>query len=99
MITPYSTAAEMLLALRQKKISAQELLDLHLLRIEQHNPSLNAIIFQDEAPASAAAQQADMAYQKGETRTLLGLPFTVKDWIEVKDQISTAGDAGLASSR
>ncbi|MHB8644163.1 MAG: hypothetical protein ACYDAR_00070, partial [Thermomicrobiales bacterium] len=37
----------MLAALRERQLSAVELLDLHLARIERYNPTLNAIVTLD----------------------------------------------------
>ena len=43
-IDGFSTASQMLQALRQRQLSAVELLTLHQQRIERYNPRLNAII-------------------------------------------------------
>ena len=43
-LTSASTAREMATAVRARQISARELLDLHLARIAERNPELNAIV-------------------------------------------------------
>ncbi len=59
----FSTAIEMLTALRRREISAVELLELHLRQIERHNPAINAIILMDveRARQDAAAADAERA--------------------------------------
>ena len=46
-IDAFATATDMLAALRARRISAVELLELHRRRIERHNPELNAIVEPD----------------------------------------------------
>ena len=43
----FATATVMLRALKEKQISAVELLEMHLTRIGRHNPALNAIVTPD----------------------------------------------------
>ena len=94
-LSTFSTAKQMLGALRQRKISAVELLELHLAQIEKHNPRLNAIVIPNYEAARQEAQATDESRQAGQEASLLGLPFTVKDWIEVEGLPSTAGDPQL----
>ena len=58
-LTVDSTAREMAAAVRRREISARELLDLHLARIAERNPQLNAIVSLDEDRARAGAAAAD----------------------------------------
>lgn len=90
-VNAFSSATEMLAALRAGAISASELLELHLARIEQHDGTLNAIPIRcfDAARASAAA--ADRRRATGEDAALLGLPLTIKDCIDVAGLPGTAG--------
>ena len=46
-ITVESTAREMALAVREREISARELLDLHLDRIETRNGEISAVVYLD----------------------------------------------------
>jgi len=100
MKTTFTTksAKFLLKALEMRQISAVELVRMHLERIKEWNPALNAVVFLDGEEALASAQSADQARAHGDPRPLLGLPITVKDWIEVAGLRSTAGDPGLAAS-
>ena len=50
----FSTASELASAIKQKQVSALQVLEAHLAQIAKHNPALNAIITIDEsAPANA----------------------------------------------
>jgi amidase len=88
----------MLSALAAGDISSVELLELHIRQIEQKNEPVNAIVIPNYDEARLAAQEADRARRAGDRRPLLGLPITVKDWLELKGVRSTAGDAGFAKA-
>ena len=67
-------------AVRRRDISARELLDLHLTRIAERNPELNAIVSLDEDRARAGAAAADEHLAQGHPiGPLHGLPFAFKD--------------------
>ncbi|MBC9732825.1 amidase [Nocardioides sp. zg-578] len=67
-------------AVRRRDVSARELLDLHLERIAERNPQLNAVVSLDEERARAGAAAADEALARGEeVGPLHGLPFAFKD--------------------
>lgn len=66
--------------LRAREISARELLDAHLDRIERLNPAINAVVTLDAEGARAAADAADDALAAGEdVGPLHGLPVAHKD--------------------
>lgn len=96
-VDPFATASAMLRCLRSRTLSAVELLDLHLRRIEQFNPILNAIITPNIEQARRTAVAADEARARGEEGALLGLPITVKDAIDVGGLRCTAGALKHAS--
>jgi len=76
----FRPATELAGMLRAREISARELLDAHLARIEQHNPSVNAIVTLDASGAREAADAADAALAAGEdVGPLHGLPVAHKD--------------------
>ncbi len=76
----YWPATQIANAILERKVSAVEVLDIHLKRISEHNPKVNAIILLDEKQARKKAKEADEALAKGEIwGPLHGLPFTAKD--------------------
>src|ERR1700757_1824031 len=82
----YLSAVSMAEQVRQKKISALELVDAHLARIAQLNPRLNAFIALDEDRARWDARALDTAAAHGDFRgPLHGVP------ISIKSSIATAG--------
>ena len=92
MIDAYSSATALLAALRARRISAVELLALHLERIARLNPGLTAIAIANEEGARRQAAEADAALARGDTACpLLGLPLTVKDSIDVRGLPTTSG--------
>jgi len=91
-LTVESTARDQAAAVRRKEISARELLDLHLARIAERNPELNAIVSLDEERAREGAAEADEALAKGsEIGPLHGLPFAFKDTHAVAGWRTTFG--------
>ncbi|GAA3763676.1 amidase [Microbacterium kribbense] len=79
-------------ALNDGRISARELVDLYLERIDRLNPQLNAVVTVDAEGARRAADHADAARRSGQARgPLAGIPFTVKDAIATAGLRTTAG--------
>src|ERR1700736_3378216 len=74
----YRTAGELATVLANRKISARELLDAVISRIEALDPKINAVVVRDFDRARAAADAADAALARGGRRALLGLPMTGK---------------------
>ncbi len=98
-IDPFATASQMVAALRDREVSAVELLGLHLRRIERHNPALNAIVTPDYDAARVAAANADATRAEDGAGLLLGLPLTIKDSIDVRGLLGTAGMEEFADRR
>ncbi|WP_193607363.1 amidase [Nocardioides lijunqiniae] len=91
-LTVESTAREMAAAVRERRISARELLDLHLQRIGSRNYELNAIVSLDVERARAGAAAADEHLASGgPVGPLHGLPFAVKDTHAVAGWRTTYG--------
>ena len=91
-----STARDQAAAVRAREVSARELLELHLERIAERNPQLNAIVSLDEERAregAAAADEALAAAGRGgaEVGPLHGLPFAFKDTHAVAGWRTTYG--------
>src|SRR6266571_1995751 len=90
-------ATELAALLRSRQISARELLDLYLQRIERYNPALNAVVTLDEERARGEAQRADDDAARDDWHgPLHGLPMTVKDAIETAGMRTTCGAPVLA---
>ena len=89
----------MLRGLKERQVSAVELLEMHLTRIECHNPALNAIVTPDFDNARKVAESADAARARGDDGRLLGLPLTIKDCIDVAGLRGTAGVEEFAERR
>lgn len=91
-IHPYSTAREMADAVAAKEISARELLDLHLGRIDLVNPRVNAVVSLDVERAREGADAADdLTVSGAELGPLHGLPHAFKDTHEVAGWRTTYG--------
>src|SRR6266849_7399534 len=90
-IDAFAPAVDMLAALRARRVSAVELLELHQMRIERHNPELNAIVEPDFERARREAEAADTRRARGEDAPLRGLPMTLKESINVRGLRTTVG--------
>src|SRR5438093_49282 len=88
---PFTTAGDMLRALAGRRVSAVELLELHVVRIARHDGTLNAIVTRDFERARRQAEAADTARARGEEGPLLGLPITLKVSINVTGLRTTVG--------
>ncbi len=78
--------------IQRREISARELLEHFVARVEQHNPKLNAVVAKDIERARKLALEADEAQARGESLGVLhGLPMTIKDAYEVEGIVSTGG--------
>ena len=85
-------AAELAAEIRARRISATELLDGYLARIDRYNPALNAVIIVDEEAARRAAKTADDALAAGaEIGPLHGVPMTIKESFDLAGHPSTFG--------
>ena len=71
-IDAFASAVDMLAALRARRVSAVELLELHQRRIARHNPELNAVVEPDFERARRDAEAADAQRVRGEDAPLCG---------------------------
>jgi amidase len=93
---PFSSALELAAAIRERRCTAAELVELYLSRIERHNPALNAVCTLDAEGARRRAQQADAALARGERwGALHGVPMTIKDALETEGVRTTGGHPPL----
>ena len=87
----YASTTELVGLLAARKISAVELFELTVARIEALDGAINAVVVRDFARAADAAKAADAALAKGERRPLLGLPITVKEAYNIAGLPTTWG--------
>jgi len=87
----FCSIGQLLDALQSRKISASELLEHTIARIEALDQRINAIVVRDFERARAAAKLADAALARGERRPLLGIPVTVKESFNVAGLPTTWG--------
>ncbi|MFP2902643.1 amidase family protein, partial [Corallococcus sp. 4LFB] len=91
------TTTELAAALRERHVSAVEVLDVFLARARQLNPALNAVVTWDEAQARKRAEDADAALSRGELwGPLHGVPFTVKDAFSTQGLRTTSAHPAFA---
>ncbi|MHB1373001.1 MAG: Asp-tRNA(Asn)/Glu-tRNA(Gln) amidotransferase subunit GatA [Thauera sp.] len=84
-------------ALDTRQISAVELADLFLDRIDALNPELNAFITVDREGALAAARAADARIAAGSAGPLTGIPLAHKDVFCTEGVLTTCGSKMLAN--
>jgi amidase len=87
----FKTAVEVSAALAAKKVSAVELAEDAIGRIERHDAKINAICVRDFDRGLAAARAADAELARGVTKPLLGIPMTVKESYNVAGLPTTWG--------
>ena len=88
----FKTAVELSAALAAKQVSAVELAQDAIGRIERHDDKINAVCVRDFERGLAAARAADAALARGEARPLLGIPMTVKESYNVAGLPTTWGN-------
>ncbi len=93
----FITATEALEAFRSKSLSPPELVDALIARIEAVNPKINAFTYSFFDRAREQARDAEARYSKGDvTRPLEGVPIVIKDFHDVKGEITTYGSRMFA---
>jgi Asp-tRNA(Asn)/Glu-tRNA(Gln) amidotransferase A subunit family amidase len=86
-------------AVRSKQVSAAEVVELTLKRIESVNPALNAVIARCDDQARLAARQIDAAIDRGEDPgALAGVPVLIKDLEDVEGMVTTQGSLLFADA-
>ena len=87
----FKTAVELSVALAAKKVSAVELAQDVIGRIERHDARINAICVRDFERGLADARAADAELARGVRKPLLGIPMTVKESYNVAGLPTTWG--------
>lgn len=88
----FLSAGEMAGQIRARKISALELVDAHLAKIDRLNPKLNAYVQVDADRAREQARSADLAIaEHKQIGPLHGVPISIKSCIDVAGLRCEAG--------
>jgi len=88
----FEPAHHLAAAIRDRALSASEVLEAHLGQIERHNGALNAIVTLDADGARARAALADDATARGESwGPLHGVPVVLKDGHQTKGMRTVVG--------
>src|SRR6516225_7418267 len=87
----YSTIKDLVEGLRTRKISASELVEHTIARIEALDQRLDAVVVRDFERAREAAKAADVALTGGDRRPLLGIPMTFKEAFNIAGLPTTWG--------
>jgi amidase len=93
------SASELAQSIRSRELSAVELLDHYLDRVDRLNPAINALVTFDRNGARVRALAADRATTAGgQLPPLHGLPCTIKDAIATAGLRTTGGATELSSN-
>jgi amidase len=93
------SAAELAAAIKSRQVSSREVVTAHLDRIEEVNPAVNALTVVLGEQALDAAEAADRAVADGrDLGPLHGVPFTVKENIDLAGTATTVGMKALAKA-
>jgi aspartyl-tRNA(Asn)/glutamyl-tRNA(Gln) amidotransferase subunit A len=85
------TIEEVARRLRSRELTAEELTEGCLQRVDAHNPELNAFILVMADAARQAARQADRELRAGHDRGMLhGVPISIKDLLDIAGSPTTA---------
>jgi len=90
----YLTATEVINRFKDRTLSPVELMKALISRVEDINPTLNAITYRFFDRAIEEAKKAELSYGKSDQkhlRALEGVPVAIKDFHPVKDEITTFG--------
>ncbi|HPQ45682.1 MAG TPA: amidase [Syntrophales bacterium] len=91
----YSSAKKLAQAIRAGHISSREVVDAYLKRIDEVNPTLNAVVQLSAERAREQALKADEALAHGVMLgPLHGVPMTLKDSFDSAGIVSTGGTTG-----
>jgi len=91
-------AVDLAAAIRQRTVSAVEVLEAHIAQIEEVNPQLNALVVEQFEQARTRANQIDAQLASGAgshadegCQPLLGVPVTIKEMFDLKGTPTTVG--------
>ena len=88
----FATATQLSQMIRNREVSASEVLAAYVRQIEKYNDKFNAIATYNFERAKKRATEADEALARGENWGVLhGVPVTIKDTLETAGIVTTAG--------
>lgn len=90
------SATDLAALIASSEVSSREVIDAHLQRIDSVNPRLNAITVEMADEARAGADAADAV--TGDRGPLHGVPFTIKENIDLVGYPTTSGLAAFAEA-
>ena len=94
------TLAQMVDAIRARKLSPVELVDAHLAQIEKRNPAINAFVRILADDARKKAKDAERALKaNADLPPLHGIPVTIKDSFDMAGLPTTVGSRFYANTR
>lgn len=86
------SATEMSDLIKSKKTSVKEVVEAHLARIKEVNPDVNAVsLLLEETALDMAMKKDEQRYAAVVMPPLFGIPFSVKDNIDLQDSPTTDG--------
>jgi fatty acid amide hydrolase 2 len=89
------SALDLARAIRERELTARQVVDAHIELIERRNPAVNALVATrfDEARAEADAADESLGKRRGpkDPPPLLGVPCTIKESFAVEGMPNTAG--------
>ena len=96
----FAPASEQARLLQSGQVSAAELLEMYLARIDRLNPDYNLVVAFDRERARTEAAESDRRRKAGDgLGPLAGLPITIKDSFEVTGMPATCGLVHLRDHR
>lgn len=97
---PFISATALASALRNRELSAPEVMTGYLERIQRLNPSINAFIWMDEQLAMDAARDSQKRLDSGaNVRAFEGVPLPMKDFGKVRGNPDTMGSNAFGDER
>ena len=91
----YDSARSIAQAIRDREVSAVEVVEAHLARIDEVNGALNAVVQLCGERALGEAREADAALARGDSPgPLHGVPITLKDSLDTEGVVTTGGTSG-----
>ncbi|HVP79669.1 MAG TPA: amidase [Thermodesulfobacteriota bacterium] len=92
-----ASATALAKAIREKRVSSEEVINAYLKRIRAVNPKLNAVVQELGDAACEQARAADRALARGNLLgPFHGVPMTIKDTLDTAGVITTGGTQGRA---